>query len=687
MKFIKQLLIYIFVCATLTGFAQTEPQSDKTSSQNADTCVHISEIVVTGLTGNIQNRYSPIPVNVISSEAIQTLSYTNIIDAIAKYPGISQITTGGGISKPVIRGMGYNRVLVVNDGIRQEGQQWGDEHGVEVDGESVGSVEVIKGPASLMYGSDAMAGVIILHDAPILSEGKMKLDLLGGYQSNANLWNYSLDFAGNQKGFVWDARWSQKHAGEYSNKINGKVFNSQFGEQGFKGMLGVNKNWGHSYLKFSYYHLKPGIVEGEEQEEENAEEPEAPFQHIHHYKVVSENLFLLNKGLIRALVSYQQNRRQEYEEPEECGLDFQLHSVNYDVRYVTPNWSGWVSNFGINGMWQESINRGTEFLIPAYGLFDIGAFATTSKSFFNKLHISGGLRFDTRMLHSYALVYDGVNRFADFSRVFPGLSGSVGLSYEVLPNMDVRVNVARGFRAPNVSELGSNGEHEGTLRYEIGNQHLKSENSWQFDVGLDFVSKIVSARLSLFASLVGHYIFLEKTGATVEEMPVYQYQQGDARLLGGEATVVLHLIHHLHFENSFSYVNAQQLHQTPDSRYLPFTPAPRWLSTLHYDIPLNSRVVRNLYVEAQVDCNLTQNNVRIAYDTETKTPSYTLLNASAGVDFHVKGRRVLSLHLTAHNILNRAYQSHLSRLKEAGIYDMGRNFGVKVLMPLAFSTK
>ena len=224
----KTAILALLLCLAMTMAAQTETDNNNKQNNHPDTCVHLSEIVVTGLTGNTQLRNSPIPVNVISTEALQTLSFSNIIDAIAKYPGIAQITTGGGISKPVIRGMGYNRVLVVNDGVRQEGQQWGDEHGVEIDGESVHAVEVIKGPASLMYGSDAMAGVIIMHDAPVPLPDKMTVDLLGGYQSNANLWNYSVNFAGNQQGFVWDGRWSQKGAGEYENSINHKVENSQF---------------------------------------------------------------------------------------------------------------------------------------------------------------------------------------------------------------------------------------------------------------------------------------------------------------------------------------------------------------------------------------------------------------------------------------------------------------------------
>ena len=210
---------------------------------NHDSCVHLHEIVVTGLTGGNHINHIPSPVSVISANELQRIASTNIIDAISKHPGISQITTGGGISKPAIRGLGYNRILTVNDGIRQEGQQWGDEHGLEVDGDAVHSVEVIKGPASLMYGSDAMAGVIILHDAPIAPINTIRGNVSGGYQTNGNLWHYSANIAGNQDGFVWDWRWSQKHSDAYKNPVNGTVFNSQFAEQALNGMFGLKKIW------------------------------------------------------------------------------------------------------------------------------------------------------------------------------------------------------------------------------------------------------------------------------------------------------------------------------------------------------------------------------------------------------------------------------------------------------------
>ncbi len=654
------------------------------AQMNNDSCVHLHEIVVTGLTGGSHINHIPSPVSVISANELQRLAATNIIDAISKHPGISQITTGGGISKPVIRGLGYNRILTVNDGIRQEGQQWGDEHGLEVDGDAVHSVEVIKGPASLMYGSDAMAGVIILHDAPILPINTIGGNVSGGYQTNGHLWQYSANIAGNQSGFVWNWRWSQKHSDAYKNPRNGTVNNSQFAEQALNSMLGFNKNWGYSHLKMSYYHLKPGIVEAGEEEEENNEEAEeeSPFQQIHHYKVVWDQMLRIGNGQLKTLFGYQQNRRQEYEEPEECGLDFQLHTFNYDLRYVTPEWNGWLGNLGVNGMWQQSRNLGDEYLIPAYHLFDMGLFTTFSKDFHERLHINGGVRIDNRRLHSHELYDEDILHFESFTRSFTGFSMSTGIIYNISPSFDIRANIARGFRAPNLSELGSNGEHEGTLRYEIGNKELKAEGSWQLDLGIDYSSDFFSAKVALFANRIDNFIFLEKNGLVVGDKDVFSYRQHDARLLGFETTVIIHPLQNIHYENSFSFVNAQQIHASKENKYLPFIPSPRWLSTLHYDIPNRGKTFRDLFAEVEMDCNLRQSHVCTANDTETETPSYTLWNCSAGTNIHNKKGKMMNVSLTIQNIFDRIYVNHLNRLKEGGIYNMGRNIVMKVSLPL-----
>lgn len=672
-------------------------------AQEQDTCVHLNEITVTGLTGSTRLNLMPAPVSVVSAEVMNTHIYTNIIDAVARQPGVSQVTTGNGISKPVIRGLGYNRVLVVNDGVRQEGQQWGDEHGVEADAHGVGSVEILKGPASLMYGSDALAGVLILHGAPLPAPGEMKADAVAEYQTNSGLTDYSVDFGGNRGGVVWDLRYSWRAAHDYANRYDGYVAGSRFRERAVAGVLGLNRTWGYSRLKLSYYHLTPGMVEGvrdtvtgelERTDNGKSYTMTLPYQQVRHYKAVLDNSLLIGGGTLKVVAAYQQNRRQEYEDDDgECGLDFLLHTVNYDVRYVAPVRCGWKTSVGVGGMYQRSLNEGNEYLIPAYGLFDAGAFATVSKDLSHRIHLSGGLRYDMRRLHSHPLTDDGELRFRGFSRTFGGLTGSIGAVASVSDRLDIRLNVARGFRAPNLSELGSNGEHEGTLRYEVGDNGLKPEFSWQADIGADYSSEHFSFGLALFANRISGYIFAcRENGETVGGVPVYRYTSGTARLMGGEARLIVHPLRHLHFENSFAYVSGVLADRPAGQRYLPQMPAPRWLSTLHYDIKGRSKTVSGMYVEVEMDCNMRQDRVYEAGGTETPTPAYTLVNASAGTDIMLHGRRLLTVSLMAGNIFDRAYQSHLSRLKYAdvnvvtgrtGVYNMGRNFGLRVEMPIA----
>ena len=247
--------------------AQSVSTTSRDIDEEEDTCIVISEVVVTGLTGSAKMKDTPMPIMVVGQRDMQNRAFSNIIDAVASQPGVSQVTTGGGISKPVIRGLGYNRVVVVNDNVRQEGQQWGDEHGVEVDAAGVSSVEILKGPASLRYGSDALAGVMILHPQRLMAPGTIAANVSTEYQTNAGLFDYSLNMAGNHGGIDWGWRYSEKLAHAYKNKYDGYVLGSQFHERALSGLLGLRRSWGSSILRLSYYNLVPGLVEGERDED------------------------------------------------------------------------------------------------------------------------------------------------------------------------------------------------------------------------------------------------------------------------------------------------------------------------------------------------------------------------------------------------------------------------------------
>lgn len=289
-------------------------------------------------------------------------------------------------------------------------------------------------------------------------------------------------------------------------------------------------------------------------------------------------------------------------------------------------------------------------------------------------------------------------RFENFKRTFQAITGSAGLAYELSRNWNIKINVSRGFRAPNISELASNGVHEGTQRYELGNNQLKAEESWQADLGVDYSSPIVSAQIAFFANHISHYVFIQKMPnkedgeeATIDGTPAYQFASSNARIWGGEANIDIHPFQKLHIENTFSYVNAVQLHQPAEAKYLPYTPAPRWCADIKYEFICNGRTFSNLFLKFAIDCNLRQNHFYAVHGTETSTPSYTLFHLYAGTDIKFHGRRILSLYLSGENLTNRAYQSHLSRLKyldknlatgRMGVYNMGRNFSLKLVLPI-----
>ncbi|ASZ09562.1 TonB-dependent receptor [Chitinophaga pendula] len=709
----------------------------------SETLIEKNEVVVTGVNLATSLKKNPAPISVIRKGALNEEISTNIIDAISKVPGVSQLTTGPAISKPFIRGLGANRVVVVGDDIRQEGQQWGDEHGIEIDDYNVGKIEILKGPASLVYGSDALAGVVNIVPPSVVPVGTVKGNVEANYQTNNGLIAYHADLAGNHNGFSWSVFGTQKFAHDYKNKYDNYVFNSRFRNTNYGASIGINKQWGYSRLSYTSFNQHLGLVEGERDGQgrfvkpvnkngQAEEEPVTssdnkdysigvPGQRINHDKLVwDNNIYLNNGGRLALTLGYQQNRRREYESPltpDEPALYLKLHTFNYNLRYFLPEMKGWQTTVGVNGMQQQNKISGKEFLIPAYNLFDAGVFAVTSKTF-DKLTLSGGLRYDYRKMKADPLFLnadekpapagpDTEEKFAAFERNFSNVSGSVGLSYAASNQVTLKLNVARGFRAPNIAELAANGVHEGTIKYEYGNADLKPETSTQIDAGVEFNSQHVSLTANVFYNHISNFIYSRKllNAAGTDSIPgndnaegyaAFKYQQNTANLYGGELLLDIHPhpIDWLHFENTLSYVSATVSNATDSTKYLPNIPAGRWLSELKGKFKKVGGPFRNAYIGVQMDMNFDQNNVFSAYQTETTTKGYTLFNAGLGADIvGRKDKTLFSLHFAVNNLGDVAYQNHLSRLKYAplneltgrsGVFGMGRNFSVKVAVPIDF---
>ena len=702
----------------------------------------LQEVVVTGLTTGSTVKDSPVPI--MTYNKIQWLqnSSTNLVDAVGKLPGMSQITTGVGLSKPVIRGLGFNRVITVHDGVRQEDNQWGEEHALQVDEYSIDRYEIIKGSGSLLYGSDGLGGVMSLISARPPEAGVLRGQVLTNYQSNNGMIGASGMVEGTtQKGLFGRVRVSTKSAGNYRNKYDGLVYGSAYREFDINGTIGINRKWGYSQLYMSNWHQDINVVTGERDHSGRFQElvritadsealrpvsdatlrnrviEPANYQNLNNFKTSWNTFAKVGSGNISAIISYSQNRRQEFAStltPGQPALYFYLQNVFYDLKYYFGGRNGWDFTIGSNGLWQYNQNKGLQILYPGYRSWDSGLFLFAQKKT-DRLTVNGGLRMDIRQMRINKL-YAGADgaftevpstgaelRFAGLNKTYSNPTASFGATYALSGRWIIKANLGRGFRAPSTPELSANGEHAGTFRYEIGSPNLLSETSFQADLGVNYESPDVSATVSLFQNRINNYTYSEKVldqfgrdSIVDPARPIltYRYTQGNAVLFGGEAQITVNprSVRWFHFTGSYSLVRSCNLSATTDStRYLPFLPPPRIISQLKFTKAELGNYWRNLYALLEIEHNWRQNEALLAYGTETQTPAYTLINLGAGSDIvNSNGRPLFQLYLTIQNIFDIAYQSHQNRLKyfginevtgRRGVYNMGRNVSVKVVIP------
>jgi iron complex outermembrane receptor protein len=679
------------------------------------------EIVTTGIGRSTELKLSPVSIKSIDKNYLNVHAATNLVDALKAVPGVSQITTGVAIAKPVIRGLGYNRVLTLVDGIRQEGQQWGDEHGIEVDEYGVDRIEIVKGPGSLVYGSDGLAGVINFISPSVLPEGTSEINFAANYQSNNQLMANSIMSSGTKKSINWNIRATDKSAADYKNAADGKVYNSGFNEQDVSAMLGINKSWGYSQISFSSFNQQLALVEGDRDSTgafitSTLNQINTPYQKIGHQKITSSTLWVLGNAKLNIDLALQNNKRREFANPDlpdKAALFFNLTTFNYTAKLSFQTLNKWQYSTGLNGMLQSNRNLGEEFLIPAYQQNDIGMFLTSEKFIKPNLLFSYGVRIDHRNLVTDRLVLDqfgmpliidtGVYfvKFNPLSKQTINFSAAAGLSYQYTNKSNFKVNLSRGFRAAAVSELASNGIHEGSFRYELGNENLKSEYNHQLDLVYNYTSEHLNIEVSPFANFINNYIFIEKitsvegrdsTINSGDPANVFKFKQSNALLYGSEIFVDFHPhpIDWLHIENSFSFVNAIKMNSTDSTRYLPFVPPAHYRVDVRAQTKSIGKNIKNAFVKFSVDHYFAQNKVYIAYGTEQATPAYTLIGAGMGADLILSKQQTspIKLLLNVDNLRDVIYQSHLSRLKYApinpltgrqGVFNMGRNFSIKLI--------
>ena len=648
--------------------------------------IEMEEVIVSTPFHKLQ-RENVMKVEQAKVKALRKMGAITLSDGITNIPGVESVSTGIGIGKPVIRGLSSNRVLVYSQSIRLENQQFGDEHGLGIGASGVESVEVIKGPASLLYGSDALGGVLYLNPEQFANMNSTEGSVNLNYFTNTQGFDANAGFKTSGEKFKFLVRGSYTSHADYKGGNDLRVTNSRFNEFDLKTALGYQFGIFKTELRYNLNSSDLGIPE-EIGIQDLGRTPITPYQEINNHVVSSKSDLFFNNSSLRLTLGYIFNSRKEFEEEEdseipsenlsdlEPALDMQLSTFSYNLQYNLPSIGRWQTIAGIQGMNQKNENFGEEVLIPDAITNDIGILAT-SHIHFEKSDIQLGLRFDNRSIQGEETGILGEEGYiAELDRNFNSFNAALGYRIDLSKNFIGRINIASGFRAPNLAELTSNGVHEGTNRFEIGNPNLKNENNVQTDIALEYSSEHFEFFANGFYNSINDYIFIEPNGEFVDDNPVYNYIQQDAILYGGEIGFHFHPhpLDWLHVQSSFESVTGQ----LDNDDYLPLIPANKLSNTVRLEFSNSQKWITNSYTFITLNTIFDQNKVATF---ETPTEGYNLLNAGFGASLTLFKQDV-ELVITALNILNKDYISHLSRLKVDDISNIGRNINIGLSIPL-----
>lgn len=631
----------------------------------------LESVVVSVPSGRLQGE------NVVSTDHkkitdLQQNAPITLAEAISNIPGVDQTSTGSGIGKPVIRGLSGNRIVTYAQGVRIENQQWGDEHGLGVGEAGIESVEVIKGPASLLYGSDALGGVLYFIDERYASqntlEGFAQTKFFSNTLGSINNMGFKIH-TGKLKFNLFAA--NSSHA-DFQVPNFSSVFNTRFDEKNIKSSIGFHtKNW-ISNIRYSYLQNNYGIVENALFTNSKQRKFELPFQTIDNHNLSFENILFTGDSKLNLTLGATNNYRKEFEDDDKHqALGLKLNTLTYNIKWYSPAYNDRFDFIvGSQGMAQANINNGEEVLIPDATTTDFGAFLIGNLKF-DKLQFQGGMRVDCRLIDTKEMVTDESN-FPALKNTYSGLTFSGGTVYK-MKKMKFRANVSSGFRAPNTTELLSNGVHHGTNRYIKGDAELTNENATQIDFSLDYQGEHFSFSIDPFYNSIRNYIFLSPTHTSMDNSPVYEYLQSNANLYGGELGFHYrpNKIRWIHIESNLSTVIAENTNGNP----LPLIPQTRNNSTIKIQFTRKGKVqlkdifIQNMYKFRQQRTGL----------FETSTNSYNLINLGLNLEILSK---ISTIEITTgiKNLLNSKYIDHLSRFKAIEIPNQGINFyiGVKI---------
>ena len=692
----------------------------------------LQEVLVQNHSTAQRKREAMLNMDIVKAGFIQQHLGGSLMQSLQRLPGVKTIGIGSGQSKPLIRGLGFNRVVVLDRGIKHEGQQWGADHGLEIDQFTVQEVEILKGPASFAYGSDAIAGAVNIKRPPLPPPQTFggDVNLIG--KTNNNLLGTSVNIYARTQRWMTTARFTIQDYGDYRVPAD-QLYIYDFAVDLYKNYLrntagretGLHLNTGYIgnkvksifYLSNTYsktdffanaHGLEPRQVDAT-LHDASSRDILSPYQRVNHFKALNHTSFQINQHELEVESGFQNNLRQEYNHyvnhgympaiyPDSLGIPSNLERA-FDKHVYSLNLRDRLQlhdhhlEMGLTGELQHNSINGWSFLVPAFNQQNLGAYIYDKWTVKQKLLLHGALRYDhvhlamknyTDWFPSATTINEQAQqeylvRADDINRSFNSVTGSLGINYNS-NNWELKGNIGKSFRVPIAKELAANGVNYHYFSYEKGNPSLKPEESYQLDLGAAYDNSVLRVQLNPFFNYFPNYIYLNPTanhdyfyGAGNQ---VFEYAEARVMRYGGELQVKYQPWESLSTEVLGEYIYAKQLSGDKKDYTLPFSPPASVLFNVTYK-PIHAGIFNNTYLSVDYRVTAAQNNI---VPPEKKTDGYTLLNLQAGTSFHLQGQPV-NLSLQLQNALDTRYLSHTSFYRLIGLPEQGRNLVLSLKIP------
>ncbi|RCW92294.1 TonB-dependent receptor [Winogradskyella arenosi] len=706
-----------YATKTLSIKSGTTEETYKIFLEEAATA--LDKIELNGKTKKRELKESPVVAQLVSEAFLSNNRENSLMQTLSKIPGVSTINIGSGQSKPVIRGLGFNRVSVIQNGVKHEAQQWGNDHGLEIDQYGIETIKIVKGPASLVYGSDAIAGVVDIqpNKIPLKDSFQGNVNLLG--ESNNDLLGVSVGLEARNDKWFYRGRLTYRDYADYkvpTDKISYENYIFELHDNNLRNTAGreanVSLSFGYttdritSETTLSNVNAKNGFFANAHGLEvrtstidydSSNRDIDLPYHKVNHLKILNNTVINLEKHNLNIDLGFQNNQREEHSEPIPHGYmptppDSKERRFNKDtgtlnIKDAFQPMANHNIVAGLNLEFQDNKIGGWGFLIPEYTRFTIGAFAFDQYELNSDLHLLAGIRYDYGRVDSKAYFdwypttvnnTDGTSseiylqRAQDKTLNFGTLSASIGLSY-LLNNTTVKINVGKSFRMPLANELASDGVNYHMYRYEKGNLNLDPEESYQIDVDIDHTTEMFSIGISPFVNFFENFIYLNPTSNYYETLQIYEYTQNKVFRAGGELRAQTTIGNNLQLNAASEYVYSRQNSGPKEGFTIPFSPPLSTLFSAQYQFK-DLLFLKQPQLSADYRMTAAQNNI---VPPEEKTDGYEVLNLTLLTQIQVFNlKSPLDLKFKLNNVLNTEYYNHTSFYRLIDVPEAGRNISI-----------